>query len=270
MSLAELSWRFGELGLAEDNYRSVLEADVLTGVERARAERGLAHLLVLLGRYPEAVRHYRAALGTSKKRDDQSGIAKALIGLSGVHLRQGDPTAGERVRARLEEMLGQLEGPALSGKVLLHLAEAAKRLGQMQERQEYLDRALAKYKASGDRQGLSDTMVALASMLITPGEDSPARNQRAERLLKDALEIKRAIGDRHGVAEIFRYLGTLEQSQGDYEASEHYLHQALRMHEALGAVFHVGASHNALAICALYSGDYETGDRSLRRGHQLL
>ena len=155
--------------------------------------------------------------------------------------------------------------PRSQGVSSFHLGEAARRTGQLQESETYLERALKAYQQSQDRQGLSDTMVALSGSLADPGEDHLTRLKRAERLLKDALEIKRAIGDRHGVAEVFRYLGTQKHVQGDLEAAEHFLHQALRMHEALGALYHIAASQNSLAICKMYLGNYDAADELFLR-----
>lgn len=260
-ALAELSWRFGELGLSEDNYRKVIDANVLRDRELAHAQRGLAHLLVMLGRDAEALQHYRAALDASNGVQDQAGIAKALVGLSSVHLRQESRSdAGDKVRQNLEEMLPSLESGSVAGKVLLHLAEAAKRFGQMQKSEDSLERAMNHYKESHDRHGLSDSMIALAALLTMPAEDAPSRLKRSEKLLKDALEIKRAIGDRHGVAEVFRHLGGISQTQGDLEAGENYLRQSLKMHEALGALFQMGAACNSLAICKMFMGDYDIAD----------
>ncbi len=261
LALAELSRRFGELGMAEDNYRQTLDAGVLQGAELGRASRGFAHLLFVLGRYPEAIRHYRDGLSTSSAVQDQPGIAKALIGLSRAHLRQGDPAAGARVRDRLEVMLRELPPGELSGQVLLHLAEAALRQGLMSARFDYLCRALEHFKASDDRQGLSDTLVELGSHLARPGANSPERLSEGGKLLRDALEIKRAIGDRHGVAEVFKFLGFIEQELGDLEAAEHYYHQALRMHEALGAVYHIGAVYNSLGLAKMLQRDHEASAR---------
>lgn len=261
LALADLSWRFGELGLSEDNYRTVLEANILEGEQLGRAQRGMAHLLVVLGRYPEAVRYYRNGLATSKAMNDSHGIAKSLIGLSNVHLRQADPSAGEKVRERLEAMLETLQSPVIAGRVLLHLSEALKRQGKMRKQLDYLERALVKFQESGDRQWLSDTMMQMASALTVPGENSRARTARAEKLLKDALEFKRSTGDRHGVANVFYHLGNLARAQGDLEAAEHYLRQALRMHETLGALFFIGTSNNGLAICRMFAQDFPGADR---------
>jgi serine/threonine-protein kinase len=253
LAQAELSRRFGELGIAEDHYRAAIAANVLTGTELARASRGLAHLLFVLGRYPEAVQHYRQALNTASAAQDSAAVAKALIGLSRVYLRQGDPTAGDKVREKLEGMLKDLPPGEIAGKVLLHLAEVSQRQGHMAQRYAFLQRALEQFKNSDDRQGLSDTLVELGNALMAPAENTPERHAEASRVLREALEIKRSIGDRHGTAEIFRYLGHLEQ-ETDQEAAEHYYHQALRMHEALGAVFHIGAGYNSLGISKMLQG----------------
>lgn len=267
VSLAELSRRFGELGLAEDNYTAVLQTDALQGALRSDAQRGLAHLVFALGRYPEAVRYYRDALATSQEVDHRAGVAKALIGLSRVHIRQGDPSAGAKVRERLKAMLPELPRGELAGKVLLHLAESAQRQGQMKERYSYLRRALKNFKNSQDRQGYSDALTELGALLSQPGENSPERLQEAGKLLREALEIKRAIGDRQGTADVFKFLGFVEQELGDLEAAEHYYHQSLRMHEALGAIFHIGTAHNSLGLANMFMGQF---DRSTKHFDQAI
>ena len=260
LALAALAWRFGELGLAEDRYRQVLRENVLTGAGLARAHRGLAHLFFMLARYAEAIEQYRQALHVSKEEDTQADMAKALIGLFRVHLRQSEPHAGQHVRDQLEKLLVTIERDDIAGKILLHLAEAAQRMGDPTAQQRYLKQALLRYKRCEDHQGLSDTMIALATLLSVPGEDWPKRAERARMLLRDALEIKRNIGDRHGVAEVFRALGTLETSDGDHEAAEYYVQQSLRMHQALGAIYHQSSCYNLLGLCRMYMGLYTQAD----------
>ncbi len=269
LSLGSLSWRFGEFGLAEDTYREACESGELSGTELARAHRGLAHLIFMLGRYAEAVHHYREALQCSTETRDPSGVAKALVGLSRVHTRRGDPNSGASVRQRLEAMLPEVD-PEIAGRVLLHLAEAAQRVGDMPARRAHLNAARVNFERAGDRQGLSDTMIELAGVIMLPAEGWPDRMAESGRILREALEIKRSLGDRHGTAEIFRYLGHLEQQRGDLEASEQYLFQSLRTHEALGAPFHIGAVHNALGITKMWMAQHDQAERHFIEAERLF
>ena len=119
----------------------------------------------------------------------EAWAAVPLIGLSRVHLRQGDPTAGAKVREKLEGMLRDLPAGEIAGKVLLHLAEAAQRQGQMQQRHAFLQRALEQFKASDDRQGLSDTLVELGNALMAPAENTPEHRVSAGERYAAVYEI---------------------------------------------------------------------------------
>lgn len=261
LALAELARRFGEFGLAEDHYRRVVESGTGSGPEKSRAYRGFGHLLTIQTRYSEATNLYSKALDWSQRINDVEGIAKALIGLSRVHLLQGDARGGERVRQRLETMLGELKSPEVQGKVLFHLAEAALRRGHLDRRYDYLLRARKVLERSGDRQILSDTLVALGSALMGPSLNDPDRFEKAERVLNEAMELNRSRGDRHGVAEVLRYLGQLEMEQGRFDEAEQNLQRGLAIHQAMGIPFNIGASHNGLGILCLLTRRFERADQ---------
>ncbi len=261
LALAELARRFGEFGLAEDYFRQIIESGEGSGTEKAKALRGFGHLLNLQSRYKQATTLYSQALDWSQRSRDNEGVAKALIGLSRVHLMQGDPRGGEKVRQRLESMLGEVQAPEVHGKVLMHLAEAAQRRGWLKRRYDYLVRARKALERSPDRQGLSDCLVSLSSAVMAPSLTAPDRFERAERTLLEAMELKRSLGDRHGVAEVYRHLGQLELERQLYDQAETNLQRGLAIHQALGTPFNIGATHNALGILHMLTQRYETADQ---------
>ncbi|MFU8803372.1 MAG: tetratricopeptide repeat protein, partial [Bradymonadaceae bacterium] len=270
MALAELARRFGEFGLAEDHYRRIIDQGVARGRERSRALRGFGHLLTIQCRYKEATTYYSQALDWSHQIKDVAGVAKALVGLSRIHLMQSDNRAGELVRKRLEDMLPNLEEQEVIGKVLLHLSESALRRGRLGGRYDYLIRARAAFEQSQDRQGLSDALIALGGALMSPAMNAPNRFQEAEKVLREALELKRSIGDRHGVAEAFRALGQLEMEVGNYEMAENLLKQSLNIHQALGAPFYIGATHNALGVLLIVQRKYRRSDDHFDRAIDIF
>ena len=261
LALAELARRFGEFGLAEDHYRQVVDSGVASGTEKGRALRGFAHLLRIQSRYKHATRLYSQALDWSQQIADPEGTAKALVGLSSVHLMQGDPRSGQKVRDRLESMIGDIENQEVHGKVLLHLAEAAQRQGKLERRYDYLVRAREALEKSSDRQGLSNALIDLGSALMQPSLNAPNRFTKAERMLQQALELKRSLGDRHGVADAFRHLGHLEMERHAYEEAELKLERSLAIHEALGTPFSIGAGQNSLGILHMLTHRYESANR---------
>jgi serine/threonine protein kinase/tetratricopeptide (TPR) repeat protein len=270
VALAELARRFGEFGLAEDHYRRIIAAGAKDRPEWAEALRGFAHLLFVQRRNNEALDFYKRALQASQQKKQVAGVAKALVGLSRVYLMRGDAKEGAKVRDRLEEMLPHLPSGEIAGRVLLHLAEVAQRQGQLSARYDYLVRAREEFDNSNDRQGLSDVLIALGSSLMDPAMNAPDRLQKAAEVLREALEIKRAVGDRHGVAEAFRYLGQLEIELGDYSAGESLLQQSLNVHEALGAPFNIGATHNGLGVVYVLRGDFDAADHHYDQAIELF
>ncbi|WP_168210914.1 protein kinase domain-containing protein [Persicimonas caeni] len=270
LALAELARRFGEFGLAEDHYRRIIAAGVKERPEGAEALRGFAHLLFVQRRMQEALDFYKRALQASQKKKDVAGVAKALVGLSRVYLMRGDAKEGAKVRDRLEEMLPHLPQGEIAGRVLLHLAEVSQRQGDLSGRYDYLVRARKELEDSQDRQGLSDVLIALGSSLMDPAMNAPDRLQKAGDVLREALEIKRSIGDRHGVAETFRYLGQLEMEHADFLAAESLLQQSLNVHEALGAPFNIGASHNGLGVAYLLNGEFDAAEHHWDQAIELF
>ncbi len=270
LALAELARRFGEFGRAEEHYRRVLEPGGARGREKARALRGFGHLLTVQCRYQEALQNYRQALDWSQQIQDVAGIAKAFIGLSRVNLMCGDVRASEQARWRLESMAGNLTDGVVRGQVSLHLAEAAQRRGQLAERYEHLVQARQAFEASGDRQGLSDALIVLAGAMMEVDMQAADRFQRAERALREALEIKRSIGDRHGVAEAFRHLGQLELERGNFEVAEGLLGQSLTIHKALGAPYTIGATYNGLGLLHLQRRRYDEAQVHFDQAIEIL
>ncbi|AWV89072.1 protein kinase domain-containing protein [Bradymonas sediminis] len=273
LALAELARHFGEFGLAEEHYRRVLGEDgsePSMRPEHAEALRGFAHLLFLQRRNNEALHCYRRALKVSQNYKDVAGVSKALVGLSRVYLMRGDAREGAKVRDHLEQMLPHLPPGETAGRVLLHLAEVAQRQGKLGARYGYLVRARDQLDDSADRRSLSNVLLALGSSLMDPAMNAPDRMQRAEQVLREGMEIKRSVGDRHGVAEAYRHLGQLELEQANYPAAQQLLEQSLTIHQALGAPFNIGATHNSLAIACLYRGEFSVAEEHCDRAIELF
>ncbi len=272
LSLGELARRFGEFGVAEEHYRAIFDHQQASPTDRAEARLGLGELFVVKAHYDEARTHYQQALEIYREPDrrDLAGIAKALTGLSRVSLLRGEAEEGLRVRKQLEDILPRLPEGEISGKVLVHLAEVARRLGRLSERYEYLVRARAQLEKSDNHQALADALIALGSAMMSPAMDAQNRFERAERVLREALDLMRSIGDRHGVAESFRNLSRLEIEQGNYESARDWARKALETHEALGAPFNIGMTLRRLGVAELLGGEREAAEEHFNRAIEYL
>ena len=272
LALGELSRRFGEFGVAEEHFRAVIDRTDPSQPEHQRAIRGLGELLVVQARYGEAQTYYRKALEQSRQRgrDDLEGIAESLIGLSKIASMHAEAAEGQKVRQQLEEMLPALPEGDISGKVLVHLAETARRLGRLSERYDYLVRARAQLEKSDDEKALGEALIALGSSMMEPSMNAQDRFERAGSILREALELMRSVGDRHGVAEAFRSLARLEIETGDYEAAVVTGEKALQIHEALGAPLNIGLTLRRLGVAKILGGRIEPALEDCDRAIEYL
>jgi len=272
LALGELSRRFGEFGVAEEHFRSVVEQGETDDIERQRALRGLGELFVVQARYGDAQSYFERALELSREGEDQHlpGIAEALIGLSRISLMRGNASEGAQVRDRLEGMLPALPEGEISGRVLVHLAEASRRLGRLSERYDYLVRARAQLEKSDDQKSLGDALIALGSSIMEPSMQTEDRFKRAGETLREALELMRSIGDRNGVAEAYRNLARLEIEEGEYAAAESTAQRALDIHEALGAPLNIAMTLRRIGVAKVFIGETESALRCFDRALQYL
>lgn len=265
LALAELAWKFGEFGLAEDRFKIAIQKRAAKGPELGRAYRGLGHLLIMQGRHKEAHDWYKNALDWAAKINDLPGTAKSLVGLSKIHLMTSDLRGEEHVSQQLVRMLPSLPQGEIAGKVYLHLAEVARRRGQLSKRRDHLVKARQEFERARHREGLSDALLALGNALMDPAMNEPDRLNEAGRMFRQALEVKKALGDRTGVAEAYRNLGQLEVELGNFESGIQLLNESLSLHSALGTLYYVAAVHNALGVGFLFMASYERAEEHMRK-----
>ncbi|HLV78671.1 MAG TPA: tetratricopeptide repeat protein, partial [Chthonomonadaceae bacterium] len=89
-----------------------------------------------------------------------------------------------------------------------------------------------------------------------------ARNQgdfaAARALAEESLAVKRAMGDRQGIAASYNTLAVLALSQGDYSSAQRYYGESLEIERGLGNRQGITASLFGLGNVALEQGDYAT------------
>lgn len=81
-------------------------------------------------------------------------------------------------------------------------------------------------------------------------------HERAVRLLEESLALQRELGDRRSVAISVNNLGTLAYAQGDYERAETFYSESLELHRELGNKQNIAGTLGNLGLVALYQGNY--------------
>ncbi|MBP0013542.1 MAG: CHAT domain-containing protein [Roseofilum sp. SID3] len=101
-------------------------------------------------------------------------------------------------------------------------------LGQVQEAQSFLNRALELGEQRGDRASIASSLTHLGEVASSQGEV-----QTALDYYRQALELRKQIGDRAGSGIILNQIGALYISQDDYRSAIPPLQEAITLWESL-------------------------------------
>jgi tetratricopeptide (TPR) repeat protein len=112
-----------------------------------------------------------------------------------------------------------------------------------------------------------DIRAERASLLRRMGEMAYRSDLReAERLFEQSLALYRALGDRWGMANVLRALGSVALNAGDYGRAKQLYEESLAIRRALGDRWGTANSLQGLGRVALPLGEIESGERLVREG----
>jgi tetratricopeptide (TPR) repeat protein/transcriptional regulator with XRE-family HTH domain len=252
------------------------------GRARAAMEISTAMARHCLQRYPDAIRHYTIAaeLAAAAGWPDAEGAALGNLGL--VHAEMGDLLEGAACQKRVLELarasgrnesqvaalnnlgwaygqLGELRvaadylaealniplgpGDTTKAHTLDNLGSAERFLGNLARSREYLDRALAAYRAVGNRYGEAEVKHDLALLHMDSG-----RLRAAAEAAADALALAVENDDRRNQANIHNVLGHLASldRRPQQALAEH--DRALELADETGAQFTEAEARIGLAV----------------------
>jgi predicted ATPase/class 3 adenylate cyclase len=166
-----------------------------------------------------------------------------------------------RLEREHDNLRAALRGSLESGDVELglRLAAALGRFwevrGFLSEGQHWLDRALA-LAASDPRPAPAS---ARAAALSAAGTLAYIRSDhaRADALLQDSLVLRRALGDRAGIATSLHNLSRVKFYQGDHDSAVGLCEESLALRRALADRRGVAMSLNTLGVIARNRGDQQ-------------
>jgi Flp pilus assembly protein TadD len=120
---------------------------------------------------------------------------------------------------------------------------------------ESLVRALVLYKRGRNLYGQAETVNALGVAYSRLGQSEDAREQYGK-----AVELRRQLGDRRGVASSLRNLAQLSMVQGRFEEAQSQLDEARALFEAIGDADGLAAVDNELGLLAEERGDFAAAE----------
>lgn len=125
---------------------------------------------------------------------------------------------------------------------------------------EYLVRALVLYKRARNPFGEAETVNAMGVAYSRLGQT----NEAAEQFGK-AVELRRALDDRRGVASSLRNLAQLAIVQGRFDLALEQLEEAKTLFTSLGDAEGLSAVENELGLLAEERGDFTAAEAAFRR-----
>jgi eukaryotic-like serine/threonine-protein kinase len=128
---------------------------------------------------------------------------------------------------------------------------------------DYLVRALVLYKRSRDQYGQAESVNALGVGYGRLGQTADAEEQ-----YRKAVELRRAVGNRRGVATSLRNLASVVSMRGEFAAANAHLDEARALYEALGDRAGLAATENEVGLLAEERGDYPLALAAFRRALQ--
>jgi predicted ATPase/DNA-binding SARP family transcriptional activator len=117
----------------------------------------------------------------------------------------------------------------------------------------YLARALSRAEAAAPTAERAKALQGAGALSLRQSEDASAR-----ALLEESLTIKRALGDRHGIAASLHLLGNAAYQPGDHGTAQSLYEQSLAIRRELGDRGGIAASFGMLGSVAYHQHDYGT------------
>ena len=125
---------------------------------------------------------------------------------------------------------------------------------------DYLVRALVLYKRARNTFGEAETVNAMGVAYSRLGQTTEAAEQFGK-----AVELRRALDDRRGVASSLRNLAQLAIVQGRFDEALEQLEEAKNLFTSLGDAEGLGAVENELGLLAEERGDFPAAQAAFRR-----
>ncbi|MEW5870325.1 MAG: adenylate/guanylate cyclase domain-containing protein [Chloroflexota bacterium] len=179
-----------------------------------------------LSQYAQASECLRMGADLARKAGDWTTLASALITLSWITCIQGAAQEGYDLAEQALAMARQGGDGVMVAHALIRVAD--EKIDANEERQ-YLEEALALFKAASDRSGEATCLLNLGNLTYHQDDFEAARGYYEE-----SLAIYRQIGDRWGINNCLGNLGGVDLAIENYAQASRYYQEALEIANEIG------------------------------------
>jgi eukaryotic-like serine/threonine-protein kinase len=201
---------------------------------------GLGRVKIRSGDYQGSLEHLNAAktIAITLKRDEAHANILHAIGVAYRRLdRLDEALRNYEASLEIKQRLGLKRGTATS---LAEIAQVHEAFGRGKEAEASYRAALAIQREIKDHIGTSATLVNLAGLL----NETLGRPDEALTLLKEALQIRRDLGNANAEAMVLNNIGNVYLAKGDYSEAETYFERTLAIRQKTGVPELADTLHN--------------------------
>jgi tetratricopeptide (TPR) repeat protein/transcriptional regulator with XRE-family HTH domain len=251
LSLGDAHQSMGRFPEAVEHYAAALDAARRTGWAA-----GQAAILGSLGNaygdtaeLRQAVVHTSQALALYRQIGSASGEANALNYLGNTYLSMGALREASASHSRALALYHQIGSRPGEANALTNLGISDHALGRMDQAAEHLAAALALHRELGDRYGEACDLDALAAV-----HRDARRHGQALAMAEDALAMARGVGDVPTEAKAHNTVGSILLGAARHEPAAEHHRRALALSRGSGLHF-----HETDAMLGLAAVDHRTG-----------
>jgi predicted ATPase/class 3 adenylate cyclase/Tfp pilus assembly protein PilF len=137
-------------------------------------------------------------------------------------------------------------------------------LGDNNEASRVLKEALAIFRDTNNKDGISQSLNVLGMVSFDLGDYSESK-----KYLTESLALKREGGTKIGLCSSLNSLGLLLKQEGDYGNALKYYEEALELAEELKDEMYLGILYNNIAEVFDYMGDFEKSKEYFEKGIEI-
>lgn len=239
-----------------------------------------------IGQYHKALAYYQEVLTLDRERGDKSGESADLTNLGLVYYSLGEYQKALLYYQQALEIQVKIEDKSGQSDTLANLGLVYNSLGQYQKALAYHEQALALHREIADQQTkiadqqttkIADQQTKIAAQQAVSNDlsnlgmvyDNLGEYQKALGYYEQALDIKREIGDQHGMAKVLSNMGTGYKHLSDYPKAQGFYQQALQIQSQIGDIS--GIANNLTNLGAVYDnlGQYKKAMGAYRQALRL-
>jgi tetratricopeptide (TPR) repeat protein len=235
------------------------------GQTLARLDEKLGEVLLITGRYDEALEPLERAVEAYRDARDLEAAGRATALLARVLDQRGTPAEGlSQVESIVELLTAYGPSPAL-GSLHIALAILLHHLGRYEEMLRATERGAEIARAIGD-----DRLLARAEERRGTALDFLGQTEQARQVLERTIPLLERVGDLDRLRVALSNLGEAHRLEGELEAARRYNEQALEVAERVGDPSYVAFGLVNLGQILLSLGAWEEAQEDLERAEEVL